>query len=74
VGAYTGRVVEFDERRGRGTVESDSGERLPFHCVAIADGSRNIAVGARVEFTVGAGPVGLTEASAIRPAPAGRPT
>ena len=62
----TGRVVEFDERRGLGAVESASGERYEFHCTAIADGTRTIAGNARVEFTLVPGPVGKFEAGAIR--------
>jgi cold shock CspA family protein len=64
----TGRVVEFDDARGRGEVEADTGARLSFHCTAIADGTRTIRIGAHVHFTVTAGPLGRTEASAIRPA------
>ena len=67
----TGRVVEFDERRGLGTIECSTGEsttgrRYAFHCTAIADGSRTIPALARVEFTLVPGPVGCFEAGAIR--------
>jgi CspA family cold shock protein len=62
----TGRVVEFDERRGLGVVESSAGTRYEFHCTAIADGTRTIAGDARVEFTLVPGPVGRFEAGAIR--------
>jgi CspA family cold shock protein len=62
----TGRVVEFDERRGLGAVESSNGARYDFHCTAIADGTRTIASNARVEFTLVPGPVGRFEAGAIR--------
>jgi hypothetical protein len=34
---YSGRVVEFDDHRGRGEVEA-AGLRFPFHCTAVADG------------------------------------
>ena len=61
-----GRVVAFDERRGLGAVESSTGTRYDFHCTAIANGSRTIAGGARVEFTLVPGPVGRFEAGAIR--------
>jgi len=61
-----GRVVAFDERRGLGVVESSTGERYDFHCTAIDDGTRTIAGGARVEFTLVPGPVGRFEAGAIR--------
>lgn len=46
-----GVVVGFDDHVGLGEIESD-GVRYLFHCVEIADGSRTIAVGARVEFRV----------------------
>jgi cold shock CspA family protein len=60
----TGTVVAFDERRGLGEIES-GGERYPFHCTAIADGSRAIDVGAEVEFVVAPGPAGHWEAAQI---------
>ena len=46
-----GVVVEFDAHIGLGVVESD-GERFAFHCVEIADGSREVSVGESVEFEV----------------------
>jgi len=46
-----GVVVEFDAHIGLGVVESQ-GERFAFHCVEIADGSREVAVGESVEFEV----------------------
>ena len=49
--ARRGIVVEFDAHVGLGVVASD-GERFPFHCVEIADGSRDVAVGESVEFEV----------------------
>ena len=45
-----GVVAEFDVERGLGTIESDDGDRHLFHCIEIADGSREIAVGAEVRF------------------------
>ena len=62
-----GTVIEFDEPRGLGVVEGDDGERYPFHCTRIADGTRTIAEGSRVEFAVMAGPAGRWEADAIAP-------
>ena len=42
-------VVEFDETVGWGRVRVvTTGEELGFHCLDLADGSRTIAVGARV--------------------------
>ncbi len=42
-----GVVTSFDPEVGLGEVDVD-GVTLPFHCIAIADGSRNIEVGAEV--------------------------
>jgi cold shock CspA family protein len=63
-----GTVVAFDERRGLGEIESAEGERYPFHCTRIADGSRTIPVQTAVEFEVVAGHLGTWEAAAITPA------
>jgi cold shock CspA family protein len=60
-----GRVVAFDEHRGLGEVETDTGRRYPFHCTAITDGTRAIAADTVVEFRVVTGPVGTTEAADI---------
>ncbi len=60
-----GVVVGFDEARGLGEVEGSDGRRLPFHCVQIGDGSRRIAVGAAVGYSVRAGLGGRWEASGI---------
>ena len=51
-GRRPGRVTGFDVHRGLGEITDDSGTVWPFHCVSIADGSRDIAVGTRVEFAV----------------------
>jgi cold shock CspA family protein len=61
----TGVVAEFDEPRGLGTVRADDGTELPFHCTAIADGTRTIPVGRRVAYEVVAGRLGRWEAAAI---------
>ncbi len=61
----TGRVDAFDEQVGLGTVQGDDGVAYPFHCTAIADGTRTIEVGARVAFTVQAGPGGRWEAGGL---------
>jgi cold shock CspA family protein len=66
--APTGRVASFDEAVGLGTVEASDG-RYPFHCTLIADGSRSIAVGTEVTFTVWAGRRGVWEAGDLRPVP-----
>lgn len=45
-----GHVAEFDFDRGLGVVVGEDQVNYPFHCVSIADASRDIAVGATVEF------------------------
>jgi len=62
-----GRVVAFDEAVGLGEVERDGGTRYPFHCIEIADGTRTIAVGASVTFTLLC-KLGRYEAADISPA------
>lgn len=59
-----GTVVEFDAEVGLGVVDSD-GVRYPFHCIEIADGSRDIEVGTVVSFEV-IGKFGRYEAADIR--------
>lgn len=61
-----GTVVDFDDHRGYGHVEAEDGRRLFFHCTAVADGSRTIAVGAEVSFEVMAGHRGQWEATGLR--------
>lgn len=63
----TGRVVDFDEARGLGTVEATDGRRLGFHCTGIADGSRTVEVGAAVRFRVVAANRGVWEAAGLTP-------
>jgi cold shock CspA family protein len=58
-----GTITAFDERVGLGTID----DRYAFHCTAIADGSRTIAVGTEVEFEVVAARNGRWEAAAIIP-------
>jgi cold shock CspA family protein len=45
-----GVVTSFDEYVALGEITDDAGTVWPFHCVSIADGSRTIEVGARVQF------------------------
>lgn len=61
-----GRVVAFDEHRGRGEIEASDGTCYPFHCTAIADGSRTIDDKASVMFSVAPGPLGRWEAVEIQ--------
>ncbi len=56
-----GVVETFDERRGDGIVSSDRGERLYFHCVSIANGTRRIDPGVRVRAQRRVGHVGRDE-------------
>ncbi len=64
---YAGRVATFDEHVGRGEVEAGGGMHFPFHCTAIADGSRTIAPETPVKFRLVIGPLGALEATAIKP-------
>jgi hypothetical protein len=64
-----GDVVEFDDPRGLGVVEYGPGRRVGFHCTAITDGSRTIAVGTVVALVVAAGRLGRLEARYVRPLP-----
>ncbi len=66
-GGHTGSVAQFDAHVGRGVVLADDGVEYGFHCVAIADGSRTIALGAHVDFDLIPGPLGRWEAANIRP-------
>jgi CspA family cold shock protein len=72
-----GSVVEFDAAVGLGVVSvsvagsegsegSEGGASYPFHCTQIADGSRQIPVGASVSFVVLAGRGGWWEAGDLR--------
>ncbi len=63
----TGTVTAFDADGGWGEITGDDGVVRPFHCTAIADGTRAIAVGATVRFDLGAGRMGRWEACAITP-------
>ncbi|MGH9192195.1 MAG: cold shock domain-containing protein, partial [Acidimicrobiales bacterium] len=62
-GSGAGVVEEFDDRRGLGTIAADDGDVLPFHCTAIADGSRTVEAGRRVQFRVVPGLSGRWEAT-----------
>jgi cold shock CspA family protein len=62
-----GVVTSFDERTGIGVVTTTDGSELTFHAVAIADGSRSIAVGTEVSYEVVPALLGRWEAAAITP-------
>jgi len=68
-GPHHGRVTSFDPTRGLGAVADDDGLSYGFHATAIADGSRRIAVGTTVVFTVTPGHRGLYEARSLLPVP-----
>ena len=61
----SGTVTEFSFEAGLGSLTADDGEVLAVHGTAIADGSRDIAVGARVRFAVRPGHHGRWEAADI---------
>jgi cold shock CspA family protein len=65
---YSGRVASFDEFAGRGEIEARGGMHFPFHCTAIADGTRTIAPDTAVKFRLVPGPLGALEATAIKAA------
>jgi cold shock CspA family protein len=61
-----GTVAAFDEASGLGEIDAEDGRRIPFHCVAVADGSRTILPGTAVEFEL-LPKLGRYEATAITP-------
>ncbi|MGH9292625.1 MAG: hypothetical protein ACRDZ6_07605 [Acidimicrobiales bacterium] len=66
-----GRVVDFDDDRGLGTVNGREG-RFGFHCTAIAGGTRRIGLGTEVAFVLEAAVGGRREARRlVTVAPAG---
>jgi cold shock CspA family protein len=67
----TGVVIAFDEPRGLGVVRGDDGRNYPFHCTALADGTREVALGTRVVFSLAAGHGGRYEARAVTTVPPG---
>jgi cold shock CspA family protein len=63
----TGRVASFDGDTGWGVIAADSGTEYPFHCTAIADGTRTITAGIAVVFHLAPGHRGVWEAAGITP-------
>jgi cold shock CspA family protein len=59
-----GTVTAFDRVVGLGEITRDDGRVVPFHCIVIADGSRDIPVGAEVEFDL-MGKLGRYEADHV---------
>ncbi len=62
-----GVVSAFDAHRGDGYIVTRSGEKYYFHCVAIADGSREIAPGIAVMGLRRVGHRGRDEVDAVTP-------
>ena len=71
-----GTVSSFDDPRGLGcedlirvaaVLTAEDGTSYPFHCTAIADGTRTIEAGTAVTFEVVPGHLGRWEAAAIAP-------
>lgn len=67
LGHRHGTVTSFDDERGLGEIDVADVGTYPFHCTAIADGSRHIDVGTDVYFEVVAGRLGRWEAWGIVP-------
>jgi cold shock CspA family protein len=62
-----GVVAGFDAAAGLGEITADDGTTFPFHCIAIADGTRQIETGMWVRFGV-LPKLGRYEATDICPA------
>ena len=67
-GTVRGRVAAFDDPEGSARWRPTTGGTWFFHCTAIADGTRTIAVGAAVDLRGGA-----PAASAATRPPTSRP-
>jgi len=61
-----GVIASFDAAVGLGELRSSDGQLVPFHCIAIADGSRTIEVGTAVSYELLA-KLGRYEATIITP-------
>jgi CspA family cold shock protein len=62
----TGTITRFDREVGLGEVTTADGTVVPFHCIEIADGTRDIQVGAAVSFSL-IGKLGRYEAARLTP-------
>jgi cold shock CspA family protein len=67
LGLFAGTVSDFDEAAGLGGISSPAhpGTAVPFHCTAIADGSRTIEIGADVLFGLAPRHLGRFEAAEV---------
>lgn len=63
-GDGAGTVTAFDKATGLGEIASGVAV-YPFHCTALSDGTRDVAVGTEVHFTIAAGHLGRLEATHI---------
>ncbi|MXZ77098.1 MAG: cold-shock protein [Acidimicrobiia bacterium] len=63
----TGRVASFDDGTGWGVIAADGGIEYPFHCTAIADGTRTIEAGVAVSFRLTPGHRGQWEGAGVTP-------
>ena len=59
-----GTVTTFDKVVGLGEITRDDGAVVPFDCIVIDDGSRDIPIGTEVEFDV-MGKLGRYEADHV---------
>jgi cold shock CspA family protein len=59
-----GTVTAFDKVVGLGEITGQDGSVVMFHCIVIADGSRDIPLGADVEFDL-MGKLGHYEATHV---------
>ena len=62
-----GRVASFDDATGWGVVAAENGTDYPFHCTAIADGTRTIEADTPVSFSLAPGHRGVWEAAGVTP-------
>ena len=60
-----GTVLDFDEDAGMGTIRTEEGRELFFHCTQLVDGSRLVEPGSPVRFDVVAGHLGKWEAARV---------
>ena len=63
--ARTGTVDSFSTETGLGAIHAEDGSVYQFHCIEIADGTREIEAGTQVSFEVLA-KLGRYEASNVR--------
>lgn len=64
---YLAVVATFDDPMGVGELDLGDGRVVPFHCTAIADGSRTIVTGTAVACSLVTAHHGRVEAAAIVP-------